>query len=171
MLPMGRTYMRDVILVFAGWSLLPHRLRPSLLRLAGLHVGRGVLIYGELGVSGNSEIVIEDDVFINRACFIDSQAAIHISRGARIGDHVRLITSSHVLGPRGRRAGPGESFPIHVGTGAWIGSGACLLPGVTIAPGCIVGAGAVVTASTEPDGLYVGVPARRVRTLDARGEE
>jgi len=34
---------------------------------------------------------------------------------------------------------------------------------VTIARGCIVGANAVVNRSTEPFGLYCGVPARRVR--------
>ena len=40
-----------------------------------------------------------------------------------------------------------------------------ILGGVTIAPGCVIGAGAVVTRSTERDGVYVGVPARRVRDL------
>ncbi len=29
-----------------------------------------------------------------------------------------------------------------------------------------IGSGAVVTKSTEPDGLYLGVPAKRVRDLD-----
>jgi maltose O-acetyltransferase len=40
-----------------------------------------------------------------------------------------------------------------------------VLPGVTIGAGCAVAAGAVVTADCEPDGLYAGVPARRVRDL------
>jgi acetyltransferase-like isoleucine patch superfamily enzyme len=30
---------------------------------------------------------------------------------------------------------------------------------------CVVAAGAVVTGDCEPDGLYAGVPARRVRDL------
>jgi maltose O-acetyltransferase len=42
-----------------------------------------------------------------------------------------------------------------------------ILPSVTIGPGCIVGAGAVVTKDLEPNGVYVGVPARRVRELGA----
>ncbi len=37
-------------------------------------------------------------------------------------------------------------------------------PGVTIAPGCVVAAGAVVTKDTEPDGVYAGGPAGRVRS-------
>jgi acetyltransferase-like isoleucine patch superfamily enzyme len=32
-----------------------------------------------------------------------------------------------------------------------------------IAKGCIIGANAVVTHDTEPNGLYAGVPARRLR--------
>ena len=42
---------------------------------------------------------------------------------------------------------------------------AIILPGVTIAEGCVIAAGAVVNKSTEPDGLYAGVPARRVKDL------
>ena len=47
----------------------------------------------------------------------------------------------------------------------WLGARVVVLPGVQVAPGCIVGAGAVVTRDTEPDGVYVGVPARRIRDL------
>ena len=32
--------------------------------------------------------------------------------------------------------------------------------------GGVIGAGAVVTKSTEPNGLYLGVPAKRVRDLE-----
>lgn len=32
-------------------------------------------------------------------------------------------------------------------------------------PGCVIAAGAVVTRDAEPDGLYAGVPARRIRSL------
>ncbi|WP_367316728.1 DapH/DapD/GlmU-related protein [Agreia sp. PsM10] len=78
---------------------------------------------------------------------------------------MRLITSSHGLGPSERRAGPSESKPLSIGPGCWIGSGAVILPGVTVAPGCIVGAGAVVSRDTRPDGLYAGIPARRIKDL------
>ena len=40
-----------------------------------------------------------------------------------------------------------------------------VLPGVTIGEGCIMGAGAVITQDTEPDSVYLGVPARKVRSL------
>nr|WP_246078761.1 DapH/DapD/GlmU-related protein [Modestobacter excelsi] len=57
------------------------------------------------------------------------------------------------------------SRAVIIGRGSWIGAAATVLPGVTVAPGCVIAAGAVVTRDTQPDGLYVGVPARRIRSL------
>jgi maltose O-acetyltransferase len=36
---------------------------------------------------------------------------------------------------------------------------------VTVGDGCVIAAGAVVAKDCEPNGLYVGVPARRARDL------
>jgi maltose O-acetyltransferase len=55
---------------------------------------------------------------------------------------------------------------VSVGNGSWLGTGVTVLPGVTIGEGCVIAAGAVVTADCAPDGLYAGVPARRIRDLD-----
>jgi acetyltransferase-like isoleucine patch superfamily enzyme len=52
---------------------------------------------------------------------------------------------------------------VHVGRHSIIGAGATIFPGVTIAEGCAVGAQALMLKSTEPWGIYLGVPARRVK--------
>ncbi|WP_053162126.1 acyltransferase [Pseudomonas brassicacearum] len=44
-----------------------------------------------------------------------------------------------------------------------VGAGATIMPGVTIKEGCSVGAMALVTKSTDPWGIYVGIPAVRVK--------
>lgn len=46
----------------------------------------------------------------------------------------------------------------------WIGAGVKILDGVTIAKGCVIGANAVVTRSTEAYGIYVGVPAQKIKS-------
>lgn len=46
----------------------------------------------------------------------------------------------------------------------WIGTGVRVLDGVVIATGCIIGAGSVVTHSTESYGIYVGIPARKIKS-------
>lgn len=58
------------------------------------------------------------------------------------------------------------SGDVVVEDGCWLGGNVTVLPGVTIKKGCIVGAGAVVTKDTEPDGLYAGIPAKRIKELD-----
>lgn len=47
---------------------------------------------------------------------------------------------------------------------AFIGLNATIRDNIEIAEGCVVGAGSVVMANTEPDSVYFGAPARRVRT-------
>jgi acetyltransferase-like isoleucine patch superfamily enzyme len=44
-----------------------------------------------------------------------------------------------------------------------VGAGTTIMPGITIKEGCSVGAMALVTKSTESWGIYMGVPAVRVK--------
>jgi acetyltransferase-like isoleucine patch superfamily enzyme len=53
--------------------------------------------------------------------------------------------------------------PITLVEDVWLGASVTITADVTIARGCIIGANAVVTRDTQPYGLYVGVPARRLR--------
>ena len=99
-------------------------------------------------------------------CYFDTRGPIAIGRSCDLGMEVMFCSSSHRAGPRSKRAGEYFHAPIVVGDGTWIGSRALILPGVTIGEGCIVAAGAVVTEDCAPDGLYAGVPARRVRDLE-----
>jgi acetyltransferase-like isoleucine patch superfamily enzyme len=55
------------------------------------------------------------------------------------------------------------SGPITLVEDVWTGANVTITANVTVAKGCIIGAGAVLTKSTEPYGIYVGVPARRVK--------
>jgi acetyltransferase-like isoleucine patch superfamily enzyme len=38
-------------------------------------------------------------------------------------------------------------------------------PGVNVGSGCIIAAGALVVRDCEPNGLYAGVPAKRIKDL------
>ena len=78
------------------------------------------------------------------------RANVHVSHDGRVGNHV-------FLAPRVAMAGK-----CSVGDHCFMGVNTTLRDTVSVAPRCVVGAGAVVAQSTEADGLYVGVPARRV---------
>lgn len=45
----------------------------------------------------------------------------------------------------------------------WIGYGVQIMPGIIIRKGSVIGAGAVVTHSTDPYGVYAGVPAKKIK--------
>lgn len=72
----------------------------------------------------------------------------------------------HVAGISCQLAGSPQ--PITVGDGCWIGARAVILPGVTIGDGCVIAAGAVVSKDCAPNGMYAGVPARRIRELPTK---
>lgn len=40
------------------------------------------------------------------------------------------------------------------------------MPGVNIGDNVVVGAGSIVTKSLESNGIYAGVPARKIKTLE-----
>ncbi|NRD08065.1 acyltransferase [Rathayibacter agropyri] len=90
-----------------------------------------------------------------------------MSIGSRVGIGVGVlfINSDHDTRDPRARAGAGRSARIVVHDGVFVGSGATILSGVELAQGCVIAAGAVVKESTLPHGLYVGVPARRIKDL------
>ena len=53
--------------------------------------------------------------------------------------------------------------PVSIGKHCIIGSGCTILPGVELGEGCSVGSMSLVNRSAEPWGVYVGIPARRVK--------
>ncbi|WP_312772657.1 acyltransferase [Pseudomonas rhodesiae] len=54
-------------------------------------------------------------------------------------------------------------LPVHIGRHVIIGTSSIVLPGVTLAEGCSIGAMSMVTKSTDPWGVYFGVPAKRLK--------
>ncbi|WP_394242015.1 acyltransferase [Halopseudomonas laoshanensis] len=52
---------------------------------------------------------------------------------------------------------------VHLKRQTIVGAGSIVLPGVTLEEGCSVGAMTLVNKSTEPWGVYIGSPARRIK--------
>lgn len=139
--------------------------RRHLLRAMGITIGdTSIVRYGCTFSAPN--IMIGDHVLINNDCHFDGEAAISVEDRVAIGPGVWLCTSTHEIGGSGYRAGADIAKPITIKAGSWIGAAAIILPGITVESGCVIGAGSVLTRGTEPDGVYVGSPARRVRDLD-----
>jgi acetyltransferase-like isoleucine patch superfamily enzyme len=149
-----------------GSPLLTVKMRAAGLRRAGLRLSDDVRVSAGVRFVSGYDVEFRDHVFVNDGCLFDAHAPIVLEANVKVAPGVQFLTSTHALSDDpAMRAGDLVYAAITVGCGSWIGARAVILPGVKVAPGCVIGAGAVVTASTEPNGLYLGVPARRVRTL------
>jgi maltose O-acetyltransferase len=148
----------------SGFVIVPARV--FLLRMAGMKAGAECRIFEGVYCGSPRRLTLGDRVFINARCFLDGCDRIQIESNVYLAMNVSLITSTHSIGPSTCRAGAQILAPVSIKKGCWIGANSTILPGVAVAQGCIVAAGSVVTKDTDPDGLYAGVPARRIRDLN-----
>jgi maltose O-acetyltransferase len=167
--PLTSRIRQRVLNSVAAADAVPPRLRRRLLRWCGVIVPCPGELRERFFFDG-LDVAIGAGTYINTSCYFDCTARIEIGANCNIAPGVMFFTGTHLHGDENRRAGATISAPIVVGDGCWIGARVMILPGVTIAKGCVIGAGAVVTRDTLPDGLYVGIPAVRLRDLPTARE-
>lgn len=153
----------------AAADLVPGALRRAIYSAYGMRVD-GARIAPRC-FFGGSRVRIGAGTKINYGCFFDALEDIEIGARCAFGFQVLLCTSGHTYGPSEERNGPLTPKPIRIGPGSGIGSRATVLGGVTIGEGCMIVAGSLVHRDCRPNGLYAGIPARRVRDLPACGDE
>lgn len=143
---------------------MPKRLRLHILRACGHQIGAATIFSG---CNIRTPVLkIGDGSFINHFC-IFGDGDITVGRDVFLSYGVILASGDHLMGSSRKRADEEVRRPITIGDGAWLGANVVVLGGVSIARGCVVGAGAIVTRDTEPNGVYVGCPARRISDLDS----
>lgn len=160
-----RPIVRDVVFGVVNSRVFPRALRSRAWGALGLKVDPSALINPGAFIGAWRGLEVGANTFINYGCFFDLGATTKIGDRCDIGYNVMFVTSSHRVGPSSRRAGQASSAPIRVGEGVWIGARAVLLPGTTVGDGCVIAAGSVVVRDCDPNGLYAGAPAVRVREL------
>lgn len=129
--------------------------------VVGDHVGFYPGSYLSIG-GATAFIAVGSRTHFAAGCALYGHGGLTIGECCAIAAHCVLSTVAHDHHVRGKlMIETGMSAPIMLVRDVWLGANATVVPGVTIAEGCVVGAGAVVTRSTEPYGVYLGVPARR----------
>lgn len=158
-----RFIWRIVINKLSTSRLISFKIRNKILRKFKIDIATNARIFPNC-YFGNSNVSIGEGSFANNDCYFDDNATITIGADCAIGPQVMFCTTTHEIG-KYPRSGEVLSKSILVENGCWIGARVTLLPGVHIGTGCIVAAGAVVNKDCEPNGLYAGVPAQRIKDL------
>lgn len=110
-----------------------------------VHIAVGSMLF-----AGPEGITLEDYTGISSRC------ALYARSDDYTGQHMtNQIVPAEYTGVTGA--------PVRMEKHSIIGTGCTILPGVTLAEGCSVGAMSLLNRSTEPWGIYMGVPARRVK--------
>ncbi len=152
---------------FQSSGFVHHDIRSLLLRLVGCSFDHSAIVRENVYI-GSTKVVFGKNVYANVGCFFDGSGRIDLHDGVRIGPYVRILTGTHNYQDSVYRRRPEDEticLSVVIERGCWIGMGAMILPGVTVREGCVIGAGTVVVHDTEPNGMYVGNPAIRIKDL------
>lgn len=166
-------------------------IHPTAIVAAGASLGPGVTIgpfcnIGCVRIGENTEIrsyvELRDGTEIGARCYIDS--GVKSSGSNRIGDDVTVrydailargvcVDDESFIAPQvmtinldhlGQEIGGAL-----IGKRCHIGTAAVLHPGIEICDDVVVGAKALVTKDCDTAGVYMGIPAKWVRSRDERG--
>jgi len=152
-----------------------------------VNIGSFTTIMRDVEVGDNvdiqSYVLLKPGTKIGSDCYIDSYV---LSSGAcTIGNNVilryRTVIARNVIIEDNNffTAGVKTIFldqsaqatptPLIIKEGSFFGDNSIIMGGITVAENCIIGACSFVNKDTKPGGVYVGIPARRLR--DVRKDE
>lgn len=134
--------------------------RCFLLRAFGAKIGQGVIIRSSVRVTYPWKLTIADHVWIGDNVDLYTLSEITIGVHAVISQRSYLCTGSHDPASRTFRI---YAKPIVVKEGAWVAFDVFVGPGVTIGRNALIGARSSIFSNAEPDFVYTGSPARKIK--------
>lgn len=137
----GDASIRKQIYVSIGKRNIVTLIHPDAVVAKGTVIGGGSVVMA--GAVINSEVVIGKGCIVNTCSSIDHDC--------KVGDFVHIAVGSHLCGM------------VTVGNGSWIGAGVTIINNISVCCNCVIGAGAVVIRDIKKKGIYIGVPARKIR--------
>lgn len=186
MIMFNKGYYTDKELENAGFKSLGKNIKISknctIIGIEKISIGSNVRIddYTTL-VTDREDIIIGDYVHICQHCHISGGGGIEmkgfnsISAGASLYSSGQEINEGKFFGGNviGEYAAAHTYKKIVLEENTSVGTNAVVLPGVTIHKGAAIGALSLVTKSLEPWGIYIGIPAKKIKdrtVIDATGE-
>ena len=145
-------------------------LRYALLKTIAQACGDNVAISPGVYINNPHNLIIGKNVSIHPMCYIEcgpfQDSCIQIGDNVSIAHGTTIICTSHTYMNEITdiiKDMPIKHKSIEICSNVWIGAKATILYGVRVESGCVIGANSLVNKNTERDGIYVGIPARRIK--------
>jgi acetyltransferase-like isoleucine patch superfamily enzyme len=152
-------------------------------------LGKNVKISDKASIYNADQIEIGDNSRIDDFCVVSGKISIgkfaHIApfsllaggeKGIYIGDFSGISYSSSIFSQSDDYTGMWLTSPliptkfkleykasVNIGRHVIVGTNSVIFPGVSLAEGSSIGAMSMVTKSTDPWGIYFGIPAKRIK--------
>jgi len=140
-------------------------LKRLVLRTFGAKVGRGVLIKPGVHVKYPWRLTIGNYAWLGERVWIDNMEDVTIGSHAVVSQGAYVVTGNHDWSDPAMPLAP---RPLSIADGAWVGARAVVGPGSLLAADAVLTLGSVLVGTTEPAGVYSGVPATRVGSRKLR---
>lgn len=144
-------------------------------RYARMSIGSDSSIGADCDINPPENVIIGNHSSIGpRSTIWTTRAKVIIGNYVITGPQITLISGNHITNHIGKHIASFSDMDkdklsdiydldIIIDDGVWIGANVIILSGVHISEGCVIAAGAVVSKSTEPYGIYGGVPAKLIK--------
>jgi putative colanic acid biosynthesis acetyltransferase WcaF len=142
--------------------------RRFLLRAFGAKIGQGVIIRPSVHVTYPWKLTVGDHAWIGDDVDLYTLGEITIGAHAVVSQRSYLCTGSHDPASRTFRI---YAKPIVVEEGAWVATDVFVGPGVTVARNAVIGARSSLLKDADPDFVYVGSPARKIKRREFEAED
>lgn len=126
--------------------------------------GTNFKAFHQVKLSFGYNMEVGDGVVVHREVLLDDRGGIRLGDGSSVSDFANIYSHSHDV-VEGRDV---ETPMTVIGAGVRITYHATVMSGVHVAENTMLGSFGVVTRDTEPNAVYVGIPAKKVRDKPAR---
>lgn len=134
----------------------------SVLRIIDSYIDKGSVIAADHG----ARLHITKS-YIGNNCIVVARDSITIEPDCQIAEMVVIRDQNHRFGAPGKTITE-QGFttaPVYIGKNVWIAAKASVTAGSRIEDNVVVGAHSLVRGRLLANGLYVGAPARRIRSF------
>ncbi|WP_160289594.1 acyltransferase [Shewanella sp. ECSMB14102] len=127
--------------------------------------GEKVIVFPNVYILNPQNLSIGTNISIHENSYIDAHGGLDIGSNVAIAHNVSILTFDHYIDNINVpiKDSGSNAKPVIICDDVWIGAGARVLKGVVINSHCVIASGAVLTKTTEPYGIYSGVPAKLIR--------